>query len=285
VREALINAFDFEWTNKTIMYGSYARTVSPFQNSDMMAKGPPSPEELKLLEPFRGQVPDDVFGEPFTPPVSDGSGQDRTLLRKASQLLDEAGLPVKDRKRRLPNGDVFTIEFLIDEPSVEPHHGPYIKNLAVLGIDATLRNVDAVQYRARVEDFDFDMTMERFSLSATPGDSMRQFFSSKVADVKGSYNLSGIKNPVIDALIEKIIAADNRADLTIACHAFDRVFRAGRYWVPQWYAPSHRVAYWDVFDHPKKLPRYQVDSYSSGMGERTLWWYVADKAAKLEQAK
>ena len=114
---------------------------------------------------------------------------------------------------------------------------------------------------------------------------MRQFFSSKVADVKGSYNLSGIKNPVIDALIEKIIAADNRADLTIACHAFDRVFRAGRYWVPQWYAPSHRVAYWDVFDHPKKLPRYQVDSYSSGMGERTLWWYVADKAAKLEQAK
>jgi microcin C transport system substrate-binding protein len=285
VREALINAFDFEWTNKTIMYGSYARTVSPFQNSDMMAKGPPSPEELKLLEPFRGQVPDDVFGEPFTPPVSDGSGQDRTLLRKASQLLDEAGLPVKDRKRRLPNGDVFTIEFLIDEPSVEPHHGPYIKNLAVLGIDATLRNVDAVQYRARVEDFDFDMTMERFSLSATPGDSMRQFFSSKVADVKGSYNLSGIKNPVIDALIEKIIAADNRADLTIACHAFDRVFRAGRYWVPQWYAPSHRVAYWDVFDHPKKLPRYQVDNYSSGMGERTLWWYVADKAAKLEQAK
>jgi microcin C transport system substrate-binding protein len=285
VREALINAFDFEWTNKTIMYGSYARTVSPFQNSDMMAKGPPSPEELKLLEPFRGQVPDDVFGEPFTPPVSDGSGQDRALLRKASQLLDEAGLPVKDRKRRLPNGDVFTIEFLIDEPSVEPHHGPYIKNLAVLGIDATLRNVDAVQYRARVEDFDFDMTMERFSLSATPGDSMRQFFSSKVADVKGSYNLSGIKNPVIDALIEKIIAADNRADLTIACHAFDRVFRAGRYWVPQWYAPSHRVAYWDVFDHPKKLPRYQVDSYSSGMGERTLWWYVADKAAKLEQAK
>ena len=117
MREALIYAFDFEWTNKTIMYGAYARTHSPFQNSDMMAKGQPSPEELKLLEPFRGQVPDEVFGEPFVPPVSDGSGQDRALLRKASQLLQEAGLPIKDGKRVLPNGDVFKIEFLIDEPS------------------------------------------------------------------------------------------------------------------------------------------------------------------------
>ncbi|HEY7845413.1 MAG TPA: extracellular solute-binding protein [Bradyrhizobium sp.] len=285
VREALIDAFDFEWTNKTIMYGSYARTHSPFQNSDMMAKGPPAPDELKLLEPFRGQVPDEVFGEPFVPPVSDGSGQDRGMLRKASQLLQEAGLPIKDSKRRLPNGDVFTIEFLIDEQSIEPHHGPYIKNLGVLGIDATIRMVDAVQYRARVEDFDFDMTIQRFSLSATPGDGMRPFFSSHAADTKGSYNLAGIKSPVIDALIEKIIAADNRADLTIACHAFDRVFRAGRYWVPQWYANTHRVAYWDEFDHPKKLPRYQTDNYSSGIGERTLWWYVADKAAKLDQAK
>src|SRR5262249_10293273 len=152
----------FEWTNKSIMYGSYARTHSPFQNSDMMAKGLPSPEEVKLLEPFRGQVPEEVFGEPFLPPVSDGSGQDRTLLRKASQLLHEAGFEVKDGKRRLPNGDVFDIEFLIDEPSLEPHHGPYIKNLAVLGIDAKLRIIDAVQYRARVEDLDFDMTIQRF---------------------------------------------------------------------------------------------------------------------------
>jgi microcin C transport system substrate-binding protein len=285
VREALTYAFDFEWTNKSIMYGSYARTHSPFQNSDMMAKGLPSPEELKLLEPFRGQVPEEVFGEPFVPPVSDGSGQDRALLRKASQMLQEAGLEVKDGKRRLPNGDVFEIEFLVDEPSLEPHHGPYIKNLAVLGIDARLRIIDAVQYRARVEDFDFDMTIERFSLSATPGDALRPFFSSRAADTHGSYNLAGIKSPAIDALIEKIIAADSRADLTIACHAMDRVFRAGRYWVPQWYANSHRVAYWDVFGHPAKLPRYQTDSYSSGLGERTLWWYVADKAAKLEQAK
>ena len=122
VREALIHAFDFEWTNKTIMYGAYARTDSPFQNSDMMANGPPSPEELKLLEPFRGQVPDEVFGEPFVPPVSDGSGQDRALLRKAQQLLQDAGLPIKDGKRLLPNGEVFKIEFLLDEPSFQPHH-------------------------------------------------------------------------------------------------------------------------------------------------------------------
>jgi microcin C transport system substrate-binding protein len=285
VREALTQAFDFEWTNKTIMYGAYARTHSPFQNSDMMANGPPSPEELKLLEPFRGQVPDDVFGPPFVPPVSDGSGQDRTLLRKASQLLLDAGLPIKDGKRVLPNGEVFRIEFLLDEPSFEPHHAPYIKNLATLGIEASLRIVDPVQYRARVEDFDFDITVERFSMSATPGDAMRSFFSSQAAATEGSYNLAGIANPAIDALIEKIIGADNRADLTTACRAFDRVFRAGRYWVPQWYRTSHPLAYWDVFDHPKRLPRYQIDNYSSSVGERILWWYDAAKAAKLEQAK
>jgi microcin C transport system substrate-binding protein len=285
VREALILAFDFEWTNKTIMYGAYARTHSPFQNSDMMVNGPPSPEELALLDPFRGQVPDEVFGMPFVPPVTDGSGQDRTLLRKASQLLNDAGLVIKDGKRVLPNGEIFKIEFLHDEPSFQPHHGPFIKNLGTLGIEASLRLVDAVQYRARVEDFDFDMTVERFSLSPTPGDGMRPFFSSQAAATKGSYNLAGIASPVLDALIEKIIGADTRADLTTACRTFDRVFRAGRYWVPQWYRTNHPVAYWDVFDHPKQLPRYQIDNYSSSVGERTLWWYDAAKAANGEQAK
>jgi microcin C transport system substrate-binding protein len=285
VREALILAFDFEWTNKTIMYGAYARTHSPFQNSDLMANGPPPPEELKLLEPFRGQVPDDVFGAPFVPPVTDGSGQDRALLRKASQLLLDAGLVIKDGKRMLPNGEVFKIEFLHDEPSFQPHHAPYIKNLGTLGIEASLRVVDAVQYRARLEDFDFDMTVERFSMSGTPGDGLRPFFSSQAARTKGSYNLAGIENPAIDALIEKIIGADNRADLTIACRAMDRVFRAGRYWVPQWYRNNHPVAYWDVFDHPKTSPRYQIDNYSSSVGERILWWFVPDRASRLEQAK
>jgi len=280
VREALICAFDFEWTNKTIMYGAYARTHSPFQNSDMMVNGPPSPEELALLEPFRGQVPEEVFGQPFVPPVSDGSGQDRTLLRKASQLLSDAGLPVKDGKRLLPNGEVFRIEFLADEPSLQPHHAPYIKNLGALGIEASLRIVDAVQYRARLEDFDFDMTIERFSMSATPGDGMRPFFSSQSAKTKGSYNLAGIASPAIDALVDKIIGAENRTDLTVACRAFDRVFRAGRYWVPQWYRTSHPIAYWDQFAHPEKPPRY-----ASGVGAPDNWWYEPAKAAKLEQAK
>jgi microcin C transport system substrate-binding protein len=280
VREALIDAFDFEWTNKTIMYGAYARTHSPFQNSDMMVNGPPSPEELALLEPFRGQVPDEVFGAPFVPPVSDASGQDRALLRKASQLLTDAGLVIKDGKRLLPNGEVFRIEFLADEPSLQPHHAPYIKNLGTLGIEASFRLVDAVQYRARVEDFDFDMTIERFSMSATPGDSMRAFFSSQAAATKGSYNLAGIASPAIDALVAKIIGAENRADLTIACRAFDRVFRAGRYWVPQWYRTNHPIAYWDQFAHPEKPPRY-----SGGVGAPENWWHDPAKAAKTEPAK
>jgi microcin C transport system substrate-binding protein len=280
VREALIQAFDFEWTNKTIMYGAYARTHSPFQNSDMMVSGPPSPEELTLLEPFRGQVPDEVFGTPFVPPVSDGSGQDRTLLRKAIQLLQDAGLVIKDGKRLLPNGEPFKLEFLVDEPSLQPHHAPYIKNLGTLGIEASLRVVDPVQYRARVEDFDFDMTIERFSMSATPGDGMRPFFSSQSAATKGSYNLAGIASPAIDVLIEKIIGADNRADLTVACRAFDRVFRAGRYWVPQWYRTNHPIAYWDQFGHPAKPPRY-----AQGVGAPENWWSDPNKAAKAEQAK
>jgi microcin C transport system substrate-binding protein len=280
VREALIQAFDFEWTNKTIMYGAYARTHSPFQNSDMMANGPPSPEELALLEPFRGQVPDEVFGPPYVPPVSDGSGQDRVLLRKASQLLLDAGFVIKDGKRVLPNGEVFTIEFLIDEPSIEPHHAPYLKNLGTLGIEASIRLVDAVQYRARLEDFDFDMAMSRFSMSATPGDGMRPFFSSQAAATKGSYNMAGIASPAIDALIEKVIGANSRADLTIACRAFDRVFRAGRYWVPQWYRPNHPIAYWDLFAHPEKPPRY-----AQGVGAPENWWTDPAKAARAEQAK
>lgn len=280
VREALIYAFDFEWTNKTIMYGAYARTHSPFQNSDMMVSGPPSREELALLEPFRGQVPDEVFGAPFVPPVSDGSGQDRGLLRKAAQLLQEAGLVIKDGKRVLPNGEVLKIEFLIDEPSIQPHHAPYVKNLGTLGIEASVRMVDPVQYRARLEDFDFDMTIQRFGMSATPGDGMRPFFSSQAAATKGSYNLAGIANPAIDALIERIIGADTRAELTVACRAFDRVFRAGRYWVPQWYQTTHRVAYWDVFAHPAKPPRY-----TQGVGAPAIWWYDASKAANAEQAK
>jgi microcin C transport system substrate-binding protein len=280
VREALINAFDFEWTNKTVMYGAYARTSSPFQNSDMVANGLPSPEELKLLEPFRGQVPDEVFGEPFVPPASDGSGQDRTLLRKAQQLLNDAGITIKDKKRVLPNGEPLKVEFLLDEQSFLPHHASLIQNLGLLGIEATPRLIDAVQYRARVEAFDFDITTERLSMSATPGDSLRPYFTSQAAATKGSYNLAGVVSPAIDALVAKAIGAQSRAELTVACRALDRVFRAGRYWIPQWYRATHPVAYWDEFSHPAKPPRY-----ASGVGAPENWWYDAAKAEKLERTK
>jgi microcin C transport system substrate-binding protein len=277
LRLALNYAFDFEWTNKTIMYGSYLRTQSVFQNSDMMAKGPPSPQELELLEPWGGRVPDGVFGEPFVPPVSDGSGQDRALLRKGSQILADAGFPIKGGKRVNAKGEPVTFEFLIDDPTFEPHHMPFIKNLKTLGIEATLRIVDAVQYQARVNDFDFDVTVERFGFSTIPGDSLRSYFSTRAASTKGSQNLAGIADPAIDALIEKIIAADTRPELVTAARALDRVIRSGYYWVPHWYNPSHRVAYWDVFGHPPTKPRY-----SRGIPE--TWWYDGAKAAKLEKS-
>jgi microcin C transport system substrate-binding protein len=277
VREALIDAFDFEWTNKSIMHGLYERTHSVFQNSAMMAKGTPSADELKLLEPFRGSVPDEVFGECFVPAASDGSGQDRTLLRKATQLLQESGLAVKDGKRLTAGGEPFTIEFLIDEAVSQPHHMLFIKNLANLGIDATLRIVDPVQFRARVDEFDFDITVQRFGFTTTPGDSLRTFFSSQAAAVKGSQNLSGMAEPAIDAMIDRVIAAETRDDLITACRALDRLIRAGRYWIPHWYKASHWIAYWDVFGRPAVKPRYS-------RGAPETWWSDRDKVAKLERS-
>lgn len=275
LREALGCAFDFEWTNKSIMYGSYDRTHSVFQNSDMMANGKPGAEELALLEPFRGKVPDDVFGEPFVPPISDGSGQDRALLRRASVLLQEAGYVIKDGKRLYPKGEHLGLEFLIDEPSFQAHHMPFIKNLATLGIDARLRIIDPVQMQQRLKDFDFDLTIQRFSFSATPGDSLRNYFSSQAATVKGSQNLAGIADPAIDALIERVMAANSRAELTITCRALDRLIRAGRYWIPHWYKASHWIAYWDTFGRPPTKPRY-------ARGVLETWWHDPHKASKIE---
>jgi microcin C transport system substrate-binding protein len=275
LREAFIYAFDFEWTNKNIMYGSYQRTQSVFQNSDMMAVGKPSADELALLESFRDKVPDEVFGDPFIPPVSDGSGQDRALLRKASALLQTAGFVIKDGKRVTLQGEPISVEFLIDEPSFQPHHMPFIKNLGTLGLEASLRVVDPVQYRKRVNDFDFDLTIQRFGFSSTPGDSLRSYFSQAAA-MKGSQNVAGISDPVIDALIDKIIAADSRTSLTTACRVLDRVIRTGRYWVPHWYKASHWLAYWDVFGWPATKPRY-----ARGIPE--TWWYDREKAVNIDQ--
>jgi microcin C transport system substrate-binding protein len=276
LREAFILAFDFEWTNKSIMYGSYDRTHSVFQNSNMMAAGRPGADELALLEPFRGKVPEEVFGEPFVPPVTNGSGQDRDLLRQASALLQKAGFLIKDGRRVMPNGERIAVEFLIDEPSFQPHHMPFIKNLGTLGIDASLRIVDPVQYRKRVDDFDFDITVQRFSFSTLPGDSLRSYFTSQAAELKGSQNLAGIADPVVDALVDKIIAANSRPALVSACKALDRVIRAGRYWVPHWYKASHWIAYWDIFGRPENKPRY-----ARGIPE--TWWYDRDRAAKTQR--
>jgi len=277
LREALNDAFDFEWTNKNIMYGSYDRTHSFFQNSDMMANGPPGPGELALLEPFRSRVPDEVFGEPYSPPVSDGSGQDRALLRKASRLLQEAGYMVRNGKRVGPDGAPVTIEFLLDEPDFQPHHMPFIKNLGTLGIDATVRLVDPVQYRSRRDTFDFDVAIDRFNFSTVPGDALRSYFSSRAAASNGSNNLAGIADPVVDALIDAVIAADTRDKMVTACRALDRVIRSGRYWISQWYKPTHWLAYWDVFGWPAGRPRY-------ARGAPETWWYDREKAGKIEQA-
>jgi microcin C transport system substrate-binding protein len=291
VREALVYAFDFEWTNQNLMYGSYDRTHSYFQNSEMMAEGPPSPEELALLEPHRAQLPKEVFGEPFVPPVSDGSGQDRRLLRRAVQLLEEAGWTVRNevdpanppslfdrvlmtvglkapltrRVLRGPKGELFEIEFLLQEPSFQPHHMPYIRNLERIGIAGNVRLVDSAQYQARLNDFDFDIAIQRFGFSSTPGESLRNYFGSDAAAIKGSQNLSGIADPVIDALIERIVKAETREALTFACRALDRVLRAGRYWVPHWYKGTHWIAYWDRFARPPEKPRY-------ARGIPDTWW-------------
>jgi microcin C transport system substrate-binding protein len=274
VREAFAFALNFEWINKNLMFGAYARTESVFQNTDMMAKGKPSPQELALLEPFRGQIPAEAFGEVIVPPVSDGSGLDRRLLRRSGELLDSAGWAIKDGKRVNGKGEPFNVEFLAFERVSEPHHALYIKNLTLLGIDATLRVVDPVQYRARMQEFDFEISMNRIALPLTPGDALRAFFSSQTANRKGAPNFSGIANPAIDALIAKAIAASDRDSLNVACRAIDRVLRAEHYWVAGWYKPAHWIAYWNMFGQPGIKPRY-------ARGAPETWWFDADKAAKL----
>jgi microcin C transport system substrate-binding protein len=224
-REALAYAFDYEWANKNLMFGAYSRTHSFFQNSDMMAKGKPSPAELKLLEPHRGKVPDEVFGEAWLPPESDGSGQDRRLLRRAAELLNAAGWTVKDGKRVNAKGEPLSVEFLFFERASEPHHALYVKNLTALGVEATMRIVEPVQFRARAQEFDFDITVGRMVFTLTPGDTLGAYFSSRAAATKGSFNLAGIADPVVDELIGKAVAASDRADLDTVCRALDRVIR------------------------------------------------------------
>jgi microcin C transport system substrate-binding protein len=275
VRKALDLAFDFEWTNKNIFYGLYTRTESFFENSDMKASGKPSPAELALLEPFRGQLPPEVFGEPYQSPVSDGSGQDRTLLREAGRLLGEAGYQVKDGKRVNAKGEVLDLEFLITDPTSERLTTPYVKNLQALGIPTTIRRIDPAQYERRVKSFDFDIVTQRFVLRLTPGPELRSFWGSEAAKTDGSFNLAGISHPAIDALVAKVISAKSRDELRTATKALDRVLRSGHYWVPHWYKAAHHVVYWDKFARPAVKPRYE-------RGIIHTWWFDAERAAKLK---
>jgi microcin C transport system substrate-binding protein len=276
VREALGLAFDFEWSNKNLFFGLYTRTASYFENSDLKAKGLPSPEELALLEPYRDKLPPAVFGEAVSSPVTDGSGNNREQLRKAAKLLADAGWTQTPQGLRNAKGEPFSVEILLDSPSFERIVGPYLKNLKAIGIEATMRRVDPAQYEQRMKDFDFDMTTERYALRLTPGIELKTFWGSQAAATKGSFNLAGIADPVLDELIDKIVTAKSRAELEAATRAADRVLRAGYYWVPQWYKGAHNLAFWDKFGWPATKPKYE-------RGALDTWWYDAEKAKALAQ--
>ncbi len=274
IREAVGFAFDFEWTNANIMYGVYSRTVSFFQNSPMAAQGEPSPQEVALLEPFRADIPPDAFGEVYVPPKSDGSGQDRELLRRANTLLMEAGCKRQGSVLMLPDGKPFEIEFLDFDGALEPHTAPFIKNLKLLGIEARYRVVDAAQYKRRTDDFDYDVVTSRFGLGLTPGEGMRSTFGSEAAGMSGSRNVSGVKNKAVDALIEQALVVETREELTYICRAIDRILRSIHPWVPMWNKPNHLVAYWDLFGRPERGARYDIGVVNS-------WWYDEDKARRI----
>jgi microcin C transport system substrate-binding protein len=274
VREALELAFDFEWSNRNMFYGLYNRTQSFFENSPMKAEGEPSEAERTLLTDLGVPVADAALGAAYLPAKSDGSGQDRNLLQKAGKLLDEAGWTIKNGMRVNDKGEPLKLEVLMFEQAFERIAAPYVKNLKLLGIDASIRMVDPAQYRQRLKDFDFDITTERYVMRNTPGVELRSYFGSAAAKMDGSLNLAGIADPAVDALIERVIAAKNREEMQIAARALDRVLRAGHYWVPHWYKASNNVAYWDKFSRPATKPRYD-------RGILDTWWYDEAKAAKL----
>jgi microcin C transport system substrate-binding protein len=274
VREAIGLCFDFEWTNKNIMYGVYKRVVSYFQNTAMEAVGKPGADELALLEPFRGKVAEQVFGDPYLPPVSDGSGSDRALLRRADELLRAAGCVRDGGVLKLPSGAPFAIEFLDSSEALQPHTAPLEQNLRKLGIDAKSRIVDAAQYKSRTENFDFDVITAAFGGAPTPGAELRLFFSSAAAATSGSRNMCGVADPVVDALVEKIAQANSRVALDAACRALDRVLRAAHYWIPMWYRDQSLIAYWDAFSRPERQPKL-------GTGAPDTWWWDDQKAKRI----
>jgi microcin C transport system substrate-binding protein len=276
VRQAIGLAFDFEWANAHLMYNDYERIVSYFHGEDdLMATDLPSEAELALLEPYRDQLPAEVFTQVYQPPTTDGSGNNRRNLRKALQLLEEAGWVVENG--RLVNeqtGQPFEFEILMADPSGERLAAPFVKNLERLGIRAHIRAVDSAQYQNRMDAFDFDVTTELWPQSDSPGNEQREMWGSAAADLAGSRNTAGIKSPVIDALVEKVISAPTREDLETAVRALDRVLLWGHYVVPHFTDDGIKLAYWNKFARPEVLPEEGLDLMT--------WWIDPVKVAAIE---
>ncbi|WP_299134851.1 extracellular solute-binding protein [uncultured Amaricoccus sp.] len=276
VREAIALMFNFEWTNATLFHELYKRTDSFWENSPMQAEGLPQGEELAVLEQFRDQLPPEIFTEvAYAPPVQGAQQLDRSALRRASALLDEAGWKVgADGLRRDARGELLRVEFVDDNPSLDRVVNPYVANLRRIGIDASNRTVDAAQMQQRQKDFDFDVIGGRFAMSLSPGLELRELFGSSAADAPGSANYGGLKDPVVDALIEQVIAAPDRPTMEARVRALDRVLRAKQIWVPNWYSGQYLIAYWDVFGRPDVQPEYaRGDAY---------WWIDQAKYDKLK---
>jgi microcin C transport system substrate-binding protein len=277
VRQALGYAFDFEWSNKNLFYGQYTRTRSYFDNSELAARGLPSPEELAILTPFRGKIPEEVFTVEYNPPKTDGSGNIRENLRVAVRLLSEAGWEIDAKTRKLTNkstGAAMDFEILLNDAVWERIALPFTKNLERLGVTARVRTIDSAQYRRRVDDFDFDVIVSGFPQSLSPGNEQRDFWGSAFADRPGSNNVIGIKDPVIDQMVEALIAAPDRATLVNETRALDRVLQWGLWVIPNWYIGYDRLAYWDKFGRPSVVPT-QGSQFDT-------WWIDTAKAAVID---
>ncbi|SMP38581.1 microcin C transport system substrate-binding protein [Desulfonatronum zhilinae] len=259
VREALAEVFDFEWSNANLFHGAYTRTRSYFSNSELASSGLPSPEELALLEPRRDILPEEIFTAKFQPSATDGSGNIRENLRRALALLEQAGWTISGRDRKLRHasgGEAMEFEILLNDSVFERVCLPYARNLERLGITARVRTVDATQYQNRMNDFDFDMTVGLFPQSLSPGNEQRDFWTSEAAATPGSRNIAGIRDPVVDELVDLVIGAPDRDNLITRTRALDRVLLRGHYVVPHWHSREFRVAYWDKLARPEITPRY-----------------------------
>jgi microcin C transport system substrate-binding protein len=262
-----------------LFYSVYERSGSIYQNTDMAAVAPPDDAELALLKPFEDRVPPEVFGPAYRQPQSDGSGNNRRNLRRAQQLFAEAGWTVKNGQLKNAAGEVMSIEFLTFSPSFERVFAPIVQNLKRIGVEASIRIVDSSQYTQRVDqDRDFDITTAAFGVSATPGVGERGFWNSAFADQPGSNNDAGVKDPVVDALVERLASAKDRESLTVAARALDRVLLWNQYIIPQWYRSTYTIAYWDMFGRPETVPTYSL-------GFLDTWWIDTAKAARLDRDK